>query len=322
MAPRITNTTFNSRTVTIQFSEPVQAATVNRTNITLTRVAFPSNVLLNSDPRLTVTYDASKNQAIIDLSNLPQTLLLSGTYQLLVSDAVKDLVGNSLDGEFFPNKNVFPSGNGTAGGVFTQQFAATLRAPIIASLSLEQTNTSDSQILGDLNTQNARPWFTGSVKSLFPQATSGLQVAVSFSGLHGGTSDLALGFDGRGFVGTNDLNSTVVTTDANGNFRFQRRATWPKATSSCGLWSSAPTMWPPCRASPRRSIRGSARITPRRRSRAWVRCRCRAPIRSDRSPSRSPILRSPARVPFRRRPPSAIRPSTRPPWPTSATTGW
>lgn len=218
IAPTILNTTFNSRTVTVQFSEPVQAATINATNITLVN---PSGVLLNADPRLSVTYDASRNQAIIDLTNLPQTLLLSGTYVLTVSDAVKDLVGNSLDGEFFPNKNVFPSGNGTAGGVFVQHFNATLRAPIIASLTLEQTSVSDTGILGDMNTQNARPWFTGNVRSVFPQATSGLLVAVSFSGLHGGTSDLGLGFGGRGFVGTNDLGSTVVTTDANGNFRFQ-----------------------------------------------------------------------------------------------------
>jgi hypothetical protein len=230
IAPTVTNTNFVARYVIIQFSEAMQPSTINRNTVRLERVVpGQPNVLINSDPGLQVVYQAAQNRAVIDLTNVPQSLLLSGDYIVTVTDAATDLVGNKLDGEFYPNKSVFPSGDGTAGGTFVQlKKGVVLQAPIIASLTLDPA--SDTGIPADGNTAQNRPFFVGTVTSQFPAAVAGLQVAIKFNAnlppgqVMDSPSGLQIGFGGRGFTGSPDL---VVTTDTSGNFRFQAPSALP-----------------------------------------------------------------------------------------------
>ncbi len=224
-APRILNTNWVGRYVYIQFNEVMRGSTINRDTVLLSRVVGSGqpNFLINTDPRLAVYYDPNTNLAVIDLTNVPQSLLLSGDYFLTVTDQATDAVGNKLDGEFYPTNSIFPSGNGTAGGNFVQRKAnVVLQAPLIANLSLEPS--SDTGIPLDGNTKLTQPFFVGRITSQFPAAIAGLQVALKFNSLlppgqtMDGPNGIQIGFGGRGFSGSPDL---VVITDAAGNFRFQ-----------------------------------------------------------------------------------------------------
>src|SRR5262249_42523678 len=211
IAPRVTNTTFSGRFVTIQFSEAMRASTITRDNVILNYLG-PDRVLgtaddiaLTADLRTLFAYDPATNRALIDLSDLPQSLLPNGDYALVVKDAVTDGVGNQLDGEFEGVRNgVFPSGDGVAGGTLFQFLRdQVLQAPLVSSLGL--TAASDTGVPGDANTDLTQPIFSGQLAGLFPAAVGGVQVAIQFSGLHGGGLDLAPGFGGRGFTGNPDL---------------------------------------------------------------------------------------------------------------------
>jgi large repetitive protein len=234
IAPRITNTTFNGRIITIQFSEPMQPSQLNAANVELVRtggigIPFnnPANVIVTSDPRTIYNYDSVTHRLTINLSSLPQTALPSDHYALVVVDSVTDLVGNRLDGEF---SGKFPSGNGTEGGIFVQDLGVQqLFAPQITSVALDQGSaarpTSDSGIANDQNTNVQRPTFVGTVSAAFPASAAGVQVVVEFQALHNGVFDLGLGAPNsndpllrpRGFTGPFDV---ITTTDANGNFTF------------------------------------------------------------------------------------------------------
>ncbi len=219
IAPKVTNVTINGRYINIQFSEAMNPATINKTDIYLERTGSsgvfgsPTNVNLNLDPRAIVAYNAATNTAVLDLSQLDQSELPTDHYALIVTDATTDVVGNRLDGEF---SGLFPSGNGVEGGNFVDDLGVrTLTPPQI--LSLQLAPAYDSGIKGDQNTNNQLPAFVGQVQANFPGTAGGLTVVAEFNALHQGTFDLAQGAGGRGFTGNFDVQ---VTTDAQGRFAF------------------------------------------------------------------------------------------------------
>jgi hypothetical protein len=233
--PRITNTTFNGRIITITFSEAMQPSLLNHANVELVRtggigIPFndPRNVIVTTDPRTVYSFDSLKNTLTINLSALPQTALPSDHYALVVVDKVTDLVGNHLDGEF---NGKFPSGNGVEGGTFVQDLGVqNLLAPQITRISLDEGGpgdpTSDSGIPNDQNTNITQPRIVGTVAAAFPATAAGVQVVVEFQALHNGVFDMGLGPPNssdplqrpRGFTGPFDV---MTTTDAFGNFSFQ-----------------------------------------------------------------------------------------------------
>jgi hypothetical protein len=231
IAPRVSNVTLNGRIVTVQFNEAMRASTINRNTVLLIRANNPqgqfnqpSNIQLNSDPRLTVSYDPTTDSAIINLSALDQDELPTDTYAVVVlagdngQPSVTDLVGNQLNGSF---SGVFPSGypngpmatNNTFVDILGQQ---TLFPPIITSLTLAPG--SDTGVSGDSNTSISTPQFVGQVSASFPGTVAGLTVVAEFSGLHGGSLNLATGSGGRGFTGSFDV---TATTNATGGFVIQ-----------------------------------------------------------------------------------------------------
>lgn len=222
-APRVVNTTVNNRVITVQFSEPMAASTVNKDTVYVVR-ELPGGgyQYLNSDPRFVFGYNKQTNTATLDYSGLNQVQLPAGRYSIVVLSGkpvaapgtgftlgATDAVGNPLDGEFGSS---FPSGNGIAGGTFVQSLGnVALNPPIITSFEL--TNPSDTGIKGDSNTFVLSPSFVGQVASAFPGSVSNLTVYAQFSALHGGNLDLTT--NGRGFTGNFDVS---VQTDANGTF--------------------------------------------------------------------------------------------------------
>ncbi len=248
-SPRITNATFNGRTITIAFSEQIDQSTINQQNIALVRAGGPNNgfnnnpanVIVTNDSRVKYSYNASTQTVTIDLSGLPQTLLPTDHYALVVNSptfdsggnvltqGVTDQVGNALNGKF---NGVFPSGITPPAppakpvySSFVEDLGVrTLTAPIITSVGLAAG--SDSGIANDNNTNVNRPTFTGHITAPFPGTAAGVTVLVEFNGLQHtdpitgqplpiGTLNLNIGPGGRGFTGSYDA---VVTTDANGNF--------------------------------------------------------------------------------------------------------
>ena len=229
--PQVSNVNALGRYVTVTFSKPVDPATITRNTVYLVRAGgngtFPSptNQVINQDPRIVVGYDAASQTAILDFSRVDQNELPADHYALVVLDAVTDLAGNKLDGEF---KGIFPSGDGKPGGVFIEDLGQrALTPPQILSLSLAPA--SDTGIVGDQNTDLARPSFVGQVLSRFPEAAGGLTVVAEFNALHSGTLDLNQGLNGRGFSGGFDV---VTTTDAAGRFTFQAPVNLPSGFQS------------------------------------------------------------------------------------------
>jgi hypothetical protein len=237
--PRVTGTLYSRRAVEIYFSQAMDAATINKQTVQLVLLGTGSRAV-SLDPRATVTYDPIGNRAIIDISALddasragdPNALPVA-TYAAVVLPTVRDRSGNLLDGEFntgasatIPRNDgttgratLFPSGDGKPVGLENadnDQFTQVL--PDLATSGPSRFVASDSGIGGDQNTNVTRPTFTGNIGSSFPAAAGGLTVAVQFNGPRRGTFDLDVGAGGRGFRGTPDL---LVTTDANGNFRFR-----------------------------------------------------------------------------------------------------
>ncbi len=229
-------------------------ATINAKNITLTLAG--STTPLTALAGVTITYDATQNRALIDLSKLTDAQVpLTGTYTLKVTSQVTNFVAAtaanpnpvmySLDGAIQPlnpptlnpsdlNRNqatnspgfdtIFPTGNpdpnSNTPSTFTQTIPNALLGQAVPSLGTAGPTVfvrSDSGIPGDQNTDVTRPAFVGTVANTFPGAVGGLTVAVQFNAPNG-TFTLKQGQDGRGYTGTPDL---VVTTDAQGNFRFQ-----------------------------------------------------------------------------------------------------
>lgn len=235
-APRVTNTSFNGRIATVDFSEPLKPSTVRPGTVLLVRTGSsgvfdnPTNVIVSTLPGAVFNYDQAMNRVVIDLSGVSQANLPSDTYALVVDDQVTDLAGNKLDGEF---SGVFPSGNGQPGGTFVQALInQQLLPPQIAAVQLDPGDpsasppgpSSDSGIPGDQNTKVTQPRIVGRISSQFPGSLAGVVVVAQFNGLHGGTFSLNVGANGRGYTGTFD---TVAVTDAAGNFLIQAPANLP-----------------------------------------------------------------------------------------------
>ncbi len=225
-APQVIGTIVQHRVIVVQFSEGIRAETVNAGTILLVRTGSsgvfgnPTNTIPTNDPRVIYFFDFTQNRAIIDLRALPQVLLPTDIYALVVTDQVRDIAGNQLDGEF---SGIFPSGNGAEGGTFAQGLGLrTIIAPQVSDFNL--VPGSDTGIAGDLNTNQIRPTFVGQVLNSFPGTLSSLTVAIQYAqDLPPGTTfdtapnGLKVGAGGRGFSG---VPSQFATTDAEGRFTF------------------------------------------------------------------------------------------------------
>ena len=252
--PVITNTTFNGRLVNIVFSKGIDPTTINPSNIFLIRAGMgpsnptgefnnnPANVIVTNDPRVVVSFNAATATATIDLSSLPQTLVPTDHYLILVrtaqvnsagvviSPGLRDLIGNPLNGQF---NGTFPSGMPappvttpptprTFSNFIQDLGVKTLTAPQFNSLGLDPG--SDTGIPNDNNTRYQRPIFKGQIGAQFPGIAAGLTVLVEFNALHGGNFDLNVGPGGLGFTGNYDA---IAVTDANGTFAVQPPANLP-----------------------------------------------------------------------------------------------
>jgi hypothetical protein len=241
IAPRVLSTSFTGRTIQVQFSEGMRTSTLTTANIALVRTGggnffTPSNVNLANSPNFRISFDPNTNVMTIDLSSFPQDQLPSDSYGLFITDAVTDVIGNRLDGEFNGpppggDNGVFPSGNGQEGGEFIQLLPnLSLQAPQILAVGLDQAvgpppfTTSDSGIANDQNTQVQNPFIFGHLTNAFPGAIGGVTIAAQFNGLHNGSFDLNVGAGGRGFSGNPDIQTI---TDSNGDFRFPAPAALP-----------------------------------------------------------------------------------------------
>lgn len=158
-APKVSGTSLVGRTVAVQFSEAMRPDTINAASVVLYRQIKDSlgNVIaldtVSIKPGAVVSYDPATNRAIIDLTQVSQNNLISGTYIIQVRDSVTDLVGNRLDGEFngpppSGNNSTFPSGDNkplpqedTDNDPFNQVIPnLVLTAPRVSSIGLDQTS--------------------------------------------------------------------------------------------------------------------------------------------------------------------------------------
>ena len=224
--PTILGTTLNYRSIAIQFSEPMDPATMTAANVKVLRGAnLDIDVSQVAGYKVTwyPVYNGLTNVALIDLSSLPQTALPGDHYAIEVlglganGSGATDLVGNGLDGVF---NGVFPTGDGsgTSSNFLEDLGQITLQAPYFVSLQLDPL--SDTGIPGDQNTKQTQPKFVGQISALYPQTIAGLPIVVQFNALHNNALDLTQGPGGRGYSFTTSLD-VQTTTDANGKFYFQ-----------------------------------------------------------------------------------------------------
>lgn len=163
-----------------------------------------------------LTYDSANQTLIIDLAGTGLTLA-DDSYRLTLvgtgTSVIASPSGDALDGENTSNNDdpngkqlALPSGDQFPGGNFTLNFIINATPPTITPGSLALASSSDSNISGDLVTNNARPTFTGSitVKNPLVQPIAGQIVVLDVSTKGDGNFD-------RMNVGT-------ALTDASGNF--------------------------------------------------------------------------------------------------------
>ena len=257
--PKITGTSFIGRAVSITFSEALDPSTVTKNNFMVVRagnnggaLGTASQIILSNDSRVTISYNPSTFTVTLNLSGLPQSLMPTDTYGLVVNsptinggtNGVTDVVGVALDGEF--NGTSFPTGNGIPGGNFGEILHATLSGPIFNFVQLAAA--SDSGIQGDQNTNVQTPTFTGQLGANFPGTVAGVLVVAEFNGLsHNstttgrpeapGTTDLGVGLNGRGFVGNYD---TFAITNAAGQFTVTAPAGLPDGLNTVTFVAVAP----------------------------------------------------------------------------------
>lgn len=223
--PQVTGVSIESRKVYATFSEQMRANTINLSSVQLYRANGTLNarntlVTAVGDPRIAVSYDPISGKLTLDLTNLPQNLLPSDTYTLVLKDTIRDVAGNALDGEY---NGTFPSGNGTEGGDFVYGLGyREVKAPKIIYTTLSAA--SDTGTTFDQNTSASRPTFVGQIQSDFPAAVSGVTVVAQYN-VPNGTFDLDLGAGGRGWSGTPQI---ITTTNATGNFTL----TYPASQSA------------------------------------------------------------------------------------------
>ena len=214
--PRVTSLSTESRRIIATFDEPMRASTINKTSFLLyrsdTQFGTPTLITLANDPRWSVSYDLSTGRAVMDLTDMPQSLLPDGYYKVVLKDTIRDVAGNTLDGEF---NGSFPSGNGVEGSDFNFDLGLRIiTAPRIVQLSLAPT--SDSGTKSDQNTNVPTPNFIGRVQADFPATVFGLPVAAGFN-YPDGTFPIQIGPGGIGWTGNADI---VTTTDREGMFQL------------------------------------------------------------------------------------------------------
>ncbi len=226
--PVITSVGVSGRTILIGFSETMRPGLLTDSGVVQLRRAGSDGVLFSADDVLVgeaegavLSFNNTTNTLTFDLAAVDQSELPSDIYGIQIVDGgLRDMAGNILDGEF---NNVFPTGDGEAGGTFQFDLGQQdLQAPTILDLSL--VPRSDRGVLGDNNTSAGRPTFEGRVSASFPGGVEGLRVFIEYSGLIEGSGDT---------LGTLDLNvnddlaaattksSQLVVTNANGVFRFR-----------------------------------------------------------------------------------------------------
>ena len=209
--PRIAKTTYVGRIVTITFDEAANPATVTPANIYLSR---SGGIKVSQLPGATFSYNQSTLTVTIDLTNVAQSSLPTDDYKLTVTTGVTSVVGNPLNGAF---NGVFPSGTNPAaatGSAFVQDLGLVqVPAPIVTYLVLNPA--TDSGIKGDSNTNvNQNTSVVGQITAKFPGALAGVLVYAEFNGIaHPGVPtgglDLAVGANGRGFVGHFDVQTVT-----------------------------------------------------------------------------------------------------------------
>ena len=225
VAPTVVQTAYNGRFVAIRFSEAIDPTTLNLANLYLFRANGVNNALFNAGDVIVtnfagvvLTYDPTTFTALINLTAVPQSQLLTDQYALVATAGITDSVGNPLNGAFngvFPS-GVLPSGSGSN---FIQSLGViTLQAPLVSSLALAAA--TDTGVQGDSDTSISRPSFIGQITAIFPNTNANLLVYVQFNGINHvglapGGLNLGVGVNGRGVVGQYDA---VVTTDAFGRF--------------------------------------------------------------------------------------------------------
>ena len=224
--PRINSASYVGRIVNITFNEAVNPATVTPSNVFLFRDGGvgnpnlgPNSVIVSQLPGAKMTYNPQTSTVTIDLTNVAQSSLPTDHYGLVVTTGVTDVVGNPLNGAF---NGVFPSGSTPAasgGSTFLQDLGViTVQPPIISYLALAPA--TDTGIQGDSNTRITTPSVVGQITAKFPGSLAGVLVYAEFNGIsHAGVPtgglDLAVGANGRGFVGHYDVQ---VITNALGQF--------------------------------------------------------------------------------------------------------
>ncbi len=227
--PTVVSTSFVGRIVTLTFNEAVNPASINQYSVYLFRAGGtnlplfnPSDIVVSLLPGAVLSYNASTFTVTIDLTNVSQSSLPTDQYALFASQGIVDTLGNPLNGAF---NGVFPSGvsneyvNYPNGSAFVQSLGVVqLTAPVVTSLTLAPV--SDSGVTGDNNTNIRTPSLVGQITARFPAALANQQVFVEFNGIQHpgvpiGTLDLAVGANGRGFVGQYDVETT---TNALGQF--------------------------------------------------------------------------------------------------------
>ena len=223
--PRVTGVSLESRKINVTFSELMRSNTMNLSSVQLYRAngsLNPRNTLVTTvgDPRVAVTYDSLTGKMTLDLTNLPQNLLPTDTYTLVLKDTIRDMAGNLLDGEY---TGTLPSGNGTEGSDFVYGLGLReVKAPQIIYTTLDAA--SDTGAPFDQNTSASRPTFVGQIKADFPAAISGVTVVAQYN-VPNGTFDLDLGAGGRGWSGSPQI---ITTTNGTGNFTL----TYPTSQSA------------------------------------------------------------------------------------------
>jgi uncharacterized protein involved in high-affinity Fe2+ transport len=124
------------------FSRELNQATVDATTFLLTGSGGDGTFADGNEIQVTATAitvpAANPQSAVFDLTGVT---LADDTYRIQLlggaTNAIQDLDGNALDGEFLGN---LPSGNGIAGGDFMVQF--TITTPVVVGPTLDEIQTA------------------------------------------------------------------------------------------------------------------------------------------------------------------------------------
>jgi uncharacterized protein involved in high-affinity Fe2+ transport len=124
------------------FSRELNQATVDATTFLLTASGGDGTFADGNEIQVTATAitvtAANPQSAVFDLTGVT---LADDTYRIQLlggaTNAIQDLDGNALDGEFLGN---LPSGNGIAGGDFMVQF--TITTPVVVGPTLDEIQTA------------------------------------------------------------------------------------------------------------------------------------------------------------------------------------